>query len=47
MYFMQLFELALIIQHSSASPKKKTSEPVSLITQLIIQSLQGSVAEGA
>lgn len=38
MYFMQLFELAFIMQHSSASPKTKPSEPVGLIAKLIMQS---------
>lgn len=37
-YSMQLFELALIMQHSSASPKIKPSETVSLIAKLIMQS---------
>lgn len=37
MYFMQLGELALIMQDNSASPKIKPSEPLRLVAKLIMQ----------
>lgn len=37
MYFMQLVELALIMQDNSASPKIKSSEPLRLVAKLTMQ----------
>lgn len=37
MYFMQLGELALIMQDNSASPKIKPSEPLRLVAKLTMQ----------